>query len=221
MMRPRLLVFDVNETLLDVGVLKPVFAEALGDAAAIGEWFARLLHGSLVANHTAGYRSFGEIAREALAATAAHRNLTLEDDTFDTVIGGMLRLPAHPDVTPALTRLRDAGYRLVTLTNGSPQTATAQLAAAAIAGHFQAGYTVEPVERFKPDPAPYLQVLEQEAVKPGEVMMVAAHDWDVVGARRVGMAGAFVNRPGTRWNLGPHQPDLTVTDLTELANVLT
>lgn len=219
-MRPRLLVFDVNETLLDVGVLKPSFLEALGDAGAAGEWFARLLHGSLVANHTDTYRPFGEIAREALITTAFHRGVTLTDETVDAIIGGMRQLPAHPDVAPSLDRLRNAGYRMVTLTNGSPQMASAQLEAAGIVGHFQAGYTVESVGRFKPDPAPYRRVLEQEAVEPGEAMMVAAHDWDILGALKVGMTGAFVNRPGTRWSPPYDQPTLVVTDLEGLAEAL-
>ncbi|MGH8912377.1 MAG: haloacid dehalogenase type II, partial [Acidimicrobiia bacterium] len=60
-MRPGIIVFDVNETLLDLAALRPRFEAALGTIEPMGEWFARMLHGSLVANHTLRYRPFGQI----------------------------------------------------------------------------------------------------------------------------------------------------------------
>ena len=60
-MRPELLVFDVNETLLDMSPLRIDFEDVFGTGDAMGEWFARLLHGSLVANELEDYRAFGVI----------------------------------------------------------------------------------------------------------------------------------------------------------------
>ncbi len=68
-----MLVFDVNETLLDLGVLREPFAEVFGDAAALGERFARLLHGSLVATLTDAYEDFASIGRRALDVVASRR----------------------------------------------------------------------------------------------------------------------------------------------------
>jgi 2-haloacid dehalogenase len=48
-------------------------------------------------------------------------------------------------------------------------------------------------------------------------MMVAAHDWDIVGARAVGIPGAFITRPGVVWTVPHPRPDLTPANIEELA----
>ncbi|MBA3728010.1 MAG: hypothetical protein H0W94_02175 [Actinobacteria bacterium] len=104
-----MLVFDVNETMLDLGVLREPCAEVFGDAAALGEWFARLLHGSLVATLTDAYEDFASIGRRALDDVAAsRRGRALSDEDRDAILGTMRRLPAHTEVPDALDRLRSA-----------------------------------------------------------------------------------------------------------------
>lgn len=72
-----MLVFDVNETLLDLVALRDPFTRAFGDAAPMGEWFARLLHCSLVATVTDSYEDFASIGRRALDAVASRRGREL------------------------------------------------------------------------------------------------------------------------------------------------
>ena len=125
--RPELLVFDVNETLLDLATLRPAFADALGSTDAIGEWFARLLHGSLVANHTGRYRPFGEIGVEALKMVASKRGIDLSDTTAGDVVSVMRNLKPHADVVDGLEALQADGYRMITLTNGSTDAVADQI----------------------------------------------------------------------------------------------
>ncbi len=150
----RVLVFDVNETLLDLTALRDPFARAFGDAAPLGEWFARLLHASLVATLTDSYEEFASIGRGTLEAVAARRGLDLPDADRDAILGTMLRLPAHPEVPDALSRLRSAGFPLATLTNSSPEMARAQLEHAGILELFGQVLSVEEVRRYKPAPEP-------------------------------------------------------------------
>lgn len=126
-MKPDLLLFDVNETLLDLRALAPGFIARLGTADAMGEWFARMLHGSLVANHVRRYRPFGLIGVEALLVVAQRRGIDLDPDDAVGLVEEMRRLPPHPEVPAALERLRSAGFRLATLTNGDDETAAEQL----------------------------------------------------------------------------------------------
>ncbi|MBA3364150.1 MAG: hypothetical protein H0T07_07075, partial [Actinobacteria bacterium] len=102
----KVLVFDVNETLLDLAVLRAPFDSAFGDAAPLGEWFARLLHGSLVATVTDSYEDFASIGRRALDAVASRRGRKLEPAERDAILATMLELPAHPEVPDALRRLK-------------------------------------------------------------------------------------------------------------------
>lgn len=212
-MKPDMLVFDVNETLLDLKALRPGFVEVFGSVEPMGEWFARMLHGSLVANHVGNYRPFGLIGAEALMVLALKRGIDVSPERVAEIVEGMRSLPPHPDVPDALERLRSAGFRLVTLTNGSSEAVADQLRHAGIDGFFERAFSVDAVSRFKPAPEPYLHACALSDVEVDRAMMVAAHDWDIVGARSVGMDGCFLARPGAVWGLPDPPPDLVVADL--------
>jgi 2-haloacid dehalogenase len=215
----KVLVFDVNETLLDLAPLRDPFARAFGDAAPLGEWFARLLHGSLVATLTDAYEDFASIGRRALDAVAARRGRELPPPERDAILGTMLELPAHPEVPVALSRLRSAGFPLATLTNSSPQMARSQLEHAGILELFDQVLSVEEVRRYKPAPEPYLMAAERLGVPPSEMRMVAAHDWDVWGAMRAGCAAAYVSRTEVPFVLG-RPPNLVGPDLSAVADTI-
>lgn len=210
-----MLVFDVNETLLDLSALREPFAEVFGDASPVGEWFARLLHGSLVATLTDSYQDFGAIGRRALEAVAARRGVELSDERRDAILGTMRRLPPHPEVPGALARLRDAGFPIAALTNSSGPTARTQLEHAGLIGLFDEVLSVEEVRRFKPAPEPYLMAAERLGVQPEQMRMVAAHDWDVWGAMKAGCAAAYIARGDAPFVIG-EPPDVVGRDLTEV-----
>jgi 2-haloacid dehalogenase len=216
---PKVLVFDVIETLLDLRPLREPFARAFGDPAPLGEWFARLLHGSLVATVTDTYEDFGTIAARALDAVASRRDNDLSEEDRVAILGTIGRLPPHPEALAALSRLRSAGFPLATLTNSSGQTARMQLDHAGLAGLFDHVLSVEEVRRYKPAPQPYLMAAERLGVEPPEMRMVAAHDWDVWGAMRAGCGAAFVARGGAPFVLG-EPPDVVGPDLTVVAEAI-
>lgn len=215
----KVLVFDVIETLLDLRPLREPFARAFGDAAPLGEWFARLLHGSLVATVTDSYEDFGSIGRKALDAVASRRGRDLSDEDRDAILGTMRRLPPHPEVPGALDRLRSAGFPLATLTNSSGPMVQAQLEHAGLSEVFDHMLSVEDSRRYKPAPEPYLMAAARLGVQPSEMRMVAAHDWDVWGATRAGCAAAFVARADVPFVLG-EPPDLVGPDLSAVAEAI-
>lgn len=219
-MKPAIIVFDVNETLLDLAALRPRFQAAVGSLEPMGEWFARMLHGSLVANHTLRYRPFGQIGVEALMTVAEKRGVSLAANSAADVVGGMRELPAHRDVSGALDRLRGRGYRLVTLTNGSAEVVAAQLSYAGIAGWFERSISVDEVRRFKPAPEVYLHAAATLGVDIDTMLLVASHDWDIIGARAAGAPGAFLARPGAVWGMPDTQPELVAPDLAILTDML-
>jgi len=220
MRRPTVIIFDVNETLLDLAGVRSVLVETLGNADRLAEWFLRLLHGSLVANETDRFRSFESISVEALNAMAHRLGLELDSSRADEMVAAFRSLPAHPDVPVALDRLRKHGFRLAVLSNGSSIGIAMQLENAGIADRFDLVVSVEAAQRFKPDPAPYRLALERLRVPPGEAVMVAAHDWDIIGARNVGIGGAFVSRPGSVWSLPDPLPTIVGDNIMAIAKQL-
>jgi 2-haloacid dehalogenase len=215
---PSVLIFDVNETLLDMSALREPFARAFGDPDPMGEWFARLLHGSLVATRTDSFEDFGTVGRRALDAVASRRGHDLRAEDRVAILGTMLALPAHPEVPDALSRLRSIGFPLATLNNSSSEMARAQLEHAGILELFDQVLSIEEVRRYKPAPEPYRMAAERLGVDPPDVRMVAAHDWDVLGAMKAGCSAAYVART-MPFSLG-RPPDVTGEDLSTVADAI-
>ena len=106
---------------------------------------------------------------------------------------------------------------MAALTNGSGEVASAQVENSGLDRFLEAVISVDEVRRFKPDPAPYHHAAEDLKVPIGELMLVAAHDWDCAGAMSAGAQAAFVKRPGASWSLPSEPPQMTVADIADLA----
>jgi 2-haloacid dehalogenase len=217
---PSLIAFDVNETLLSLDPVRQSLERVFGSDPPVGEWFARMLHGSLVANTLDAYRPFGDLGAEALINLAARRGMLLRAEDAIEALAPMASLPPHPDVIEGMTRLAEAGFRMVALTNSSSEVANAQIENAGLAGLLDRVISVDEVAKFKPDPAPYLHAATVMGVEIGEMLLVAAHDWDCAGAMAAGAEAVFVKRPGVLWGLPTPPPDKQVPDLVTLAVAL-
>lgn len=217
---PSLIAFDVNETLLSLDPIKAKLETIFGADPPIGEWFARLLHGSLIANTLDDYRPFGDIGAEALINLAARRGLLLRAEDAIDAIAPMVSLPPYPDVLDGVKRLSSAGFVMVALTNGSSDVAGAQIENAGLGDLFDRVISVDEVGKFKPDPAPYLHAAKEMGVDVGDMVLVAAHDWDCAGAISAGAQAVFVRRPGAMWGLPSEPPEQQVEDIGRLATAL-
>jgi len=214
------LVFDVNETLLDLSALDPLFHDLFGDAAARREWFQQVLQSAFVSTVTGAYAEFGTIGGAALSMVGARRGVAVDEAAKERVRDAMRRLPPHPDVRPGLDRLRAAGFRLATLTNNPLATVVAQLASAGLADLFEGTFSADEVRRLKPAPEPYRMAADRLGVAPAGLRLVAAHGWDVAGALRAGCAAAFIARPGQVLDPLAPPPDVVAADLLDLADLL-
>jgi 2-haloacid dehalogenase len=216
----RILVFDVNETLLDIDALTPHFTRLFGERSVVREWFSTVLHYSNVASLAGPYEDFSAIAGASLDMIAAAREMNLAPHDRALILQTMRSLPPHPDVRPGLERLRAGGFRMVALTNSAPIAAQQQLENAGLIGLLERWFSVDAVKRYKPAPEPYQLVAQQLGVPIGGLRMIAAHSWDVIGALRAGCAAAFVARPGkVMYPLGP-QPDIVAPDLIAVAEAI-
>ncbi|MCF4100793.1 haloacid dehalogenase type II [Gillisia sp. M10.2A] len=194
--KPKLLIFDVNETLLDLFPLKQAVNKLLEDPGAFDLWFSGLLHYSLVETITGNYRDFGEIGKATLRKMGLKYNKQVSDADCEHVLEKITRLPAHIDVVEGLQILRQCEYKLVAFSNGGLKTLKEQLKFAEIHYLFDEVLSVESIQKFKPHPETYQYVLTKFHCKPEEAMLIAAHDWDVAGAMRAGLQAGFVSRPG-------------------------
>ena len=217
---PSIIVFDVNETLLDIDTLTPLFTRVFGKQSVLREWFAQLVLYSQTMTLSGLYTPFGELAVGALQMIADIRQVTLTEHDINEFKERMSALPAHPDAAPALTRLRDAGFRLVTLTNSASSASPTPLEKAGLSQFFEQHFSIETVGKFKPAPDTYQLVADTLAVDTSDLCLVACHLWDTIGAQAAGCRGAFLTRPYNAMLNAPNVPvpDLTASDLSALAD---
>jgi 2-haloacid dehalogenase len=213
-------VFDVNETLLDLAALDPRFQEVFGEASVRQVWFQQMLQSAMVSIITGAYSDFGTIGRAALTMIAARRGVDLSDDRIRWILAGMTELPPHPEVPTALRKLGDADFRLAALTNSTLEVGRAQLEHAGLAPLFEMILSADSVRRLKPAPEPYIMAAERMHVAPHELLLVAAHAWDVAGALRAGCGAAFVARPGMVLDPLVPRPQLVGDDLGAVADAI-
>lgn len=215
-----IIVFDVNETLLDITTLDPLFDRVFGDRSVLREWFAQLILYSQTMTLSGLFTPFGELAVGSLRMVASIHGVTVADSDIDELKMRMNTMPAHPDVVPALTRLRDAGFRLVTLTNSASASSPTPLERAGLGEFFERSFSVEAVRKFKPAPETYRLVAEEMGVDTTDLCLVACHLWDTIGAQAAGCRGALITRPHNAILPAAEVPipDLTASELTDLAD---
>ena len=105
-------------------------------------------------------------------------------------------MPAHPDVPAGLKQLKDAGFRLVTLTNSSSNAQVKQLRNAGIDGFFERKFSVDGVRRYKPAKQVYHMAAEELNMPTSAICLISVHLWDNLGAHNAGCSSALVARPG-------------------------
>ena len=225
-MAVRALVFDVFGTLVDwrSGVAEafrecglPGDAEELADA-----WRGR--YRPILAEVNDGARPWGnfdELHRVTLDDLLSERGVDLPDEERRRLVGAWHRLDPWPDVQMGLDALRRERVT-ATLSNGH----LALLVDLARHGdlRFDCLLAAELAHAYKPAPEVYRTAARLLGVQPGELMLVAAHSWDLEGARGAGLRTAFIDRPleygaGSPARADP-EADEAVGDLCELAERL-
>lgn len=220
--RPKVLFFDVNETLLDLTQMKQQVGKALnGREDLLSLWFTTMLQYSLVTTASGQYEHFGNIGAASLQMVAANNDITItEQKAREIIINALRGLPAHPEVKEALGQLKENGYKLVSFTNSSNEGVKKQFESAGLTEFFDERLSVEEVGKFKPFRETYEWGARKMGIKPNEAMLIAAHGWDVAGALWAGWRAAFISRPGQQiFPLAP-TTEIIESDLKKIADLL-
>lgn len=218
--RPRVVVFDVNETLFSLDRLGDAFEEAGLPGHALDLWFARVLMDGFALASAGRMVTFRPLAEERLRRALRSYGLDHGDGAVSAILDRFPELEPYGDVRPALERLRDAGVTAVTLTNGSAGTTRTMLESNGLDGLVDRCFDVEMAGRWKPAPEPYELVAREYGAEPAEVALVAVHSWDVLGAEAVGLTTAWVARLEGEPVPQLADPDVTAPSLVEAVDAL-
>jgi 2-haloacid dehalogenase len=215
-----LIVFDVNETLLDLQTMEPTFARIFGDKEAMRLWFANLVMYSLALTAAGSYVPFTDIGSAVMKMMADTQGIEIGDADRRELKEKFSTMPPYPEVPAALRKLRDAGFRLFTLTNNLVEVQTRQLAQGGIADLFERCFSVDSVKVYKPSRQTYAHVEKELGAVPSQLCLVACHTWDTLGAVAAGWEAAMIRRVGNDvLGVGP-QPQIVGNDLVDVADQL-
>lgn len=220
-MERKIVLFDVNETLLDLETISPFFERVFKDPAALRLWFGGLITYSEALTLSGVYVPFTDIGGAVLRMMAATRGIAIAPEDGDELTDLFASMPPHPEVPGALRRLREHGFRLFTLTDNTLEISGRQLEKGGIIELFERRFSVdETVKRHKPAPEAYHSVAAALEVEPSDICMVACHVWDTIGALSAGLrAGLILRTENAPLEVGP-QPTYVGPDLDAIADQL-
>jgi len=160
---------------------------------------------------------YREIGHRALDYTLERAGIAYTMDEVHALVTQIERLKPFPDVPEALARLKSR-YKIVVLSNGDPDMLEAAKPFHGIA--FDAVISVAAAGSFKPHVATYVKAAEILGVRMEEVLFVANHAFDCIGAKSAGMRTAFIDRRKRPFGGTPHRPDLVAPDMKSLADMM-
>jgi 2-haloacid dehalogenase len=215
-----LIVFDVNETLLDLQTMEPTFERIFGDKEAMRLWFANLVMYSLALTVAGSYVPFTDIGSAVMKMMADTQGIEIGVEDRRELKEKFSTMPPYPEVRAALRKLRDAGFRLFTLTNNLVEVQTRQLGQGGIVDLFERCFSVDSVKVYKPSRQTYAHVEKELHAVPSQLCLVACHTWDTLGAVAASWEAAMIRRVGNDvLGVGP-QPQIVGNDLDDVADQL-
>jgi 2-haloacid dehalogenase len=218
--RPVLLIFDVNETLIDFESLNPLFARVFGDKRAMREWLGHLVTYSMALTLSGLYKDYWELGAGVFQMVGNIHGMDIAQEHIEALKEGMKTMPAHADAEEGLQRLRDAGYRMVTLTNSPVMpNRKSPLENAGLSKFFEREFSIESARAYKPSSIAYHMVAYALDLAPEQCCMVTAHVWDTVGAQSAGLSAVLLKRRGNAPLLVPGlpQPNIIAADIPTFA----
>lgn len=214
--RPEAVAFDVIETLFPLEPLRPRLVAAGLPAHVLETWFARTLRDGFALDTAGVFRSFREVATDTLGRLLSEYGLVAGSDATEPILAGFGRLDAHADVAPALAMLHACGVRAMAVTNGSAEVTGALLRRARLQGMMERIVSIDEVGHWKPRREVYATCARFAGVRPERLALVAAHGWDIQGARQAGLVTGYVRRDGLAVPAIIDRPDALGIDLIEV-----
>lgn len=214
-----LIVFDVNETLLDLTTMEPTF-RLFGDKGAMRLWFANVIMYTTVLIVARCYLPFTDIGSAVVKMLADTRRIKIGDvdekgllETFSTML-------PYAEALSALQKLLQAGFRRLTFTNNLPEVQKRQLIHGGIINFFERRFSADGVRHHKPSRQAYAYVERELGVEPPQFCLVACHTGDTLGAVVAGWKAALIKRMGNAvLGVGP-QPQIVGANLNDVGDQL-
>ncbi len=217
--RPKAVAFDVIGTVFPLDPLRPRLI-ALGlPPGGLETWFAAGLRDAFALAAAGDFEPFATVLEAALEGVLAEQGLSARASERKAVVEAMQTLPARADAAEAFHALHAGGCGVLALSNGAARSTEAMLRHAGLDGLVDHIVSVDEVKLSKPRAEVYAHAARRAGVEPGELALVAAHPWDVNGAKAAGLTAAYLasDRP---FSPAMRQPDVEASNLLACVDAL-
>lgn len=222
-MPAKTILFDINETVLDLAAIKAPFDDLFGDRISLAHWFSTLLHASNVAAITGLETDFKALATATLTRLAnetTDAGIQPDPEKVEAITTAFGSMRPHEDVVPALQLLKRHDFTTIAFSNSSLALIDAQISNAGLEPFFDQIISVEEAGSFKPVAKVYQHAAEKLGVNINELWLVAVHDWDTHGAISAGLSAAWLKRGNADYLSLYHQPNITAGSMIDIAEQL-
>ncbi len=214
-------VFDAYGTLFDVHSAVAKHRERLGDIAdqVSAVWRTKQLEYTWLRSLMGHHADFWQVTQDALDYAFDMHTVT-DTDLRKDLIEAYLKLDCYPEVPGALTELKERGFEIAILSNGTPAMLEAAVKNSGLEALIPKIFSVEQVGIFKPDPGVYQIAAHELKLKPKQIIFQSSNAWDASGAAAYGFKVAWVNRFGQSPERLPGKPEVEIIDLSKLPELL-
>lgn len=216
---PKAVALDIIETTFSLEAVRAALVQLGFPGNSLEVWFARTLRDAFALATTDSFAPFGALFDSNLEELARSHSIALAKQQKERVLEQFAALAAHPDAAQALQMLRDASIPVFALTNGAAANTEKLLDRADLKGFVAGVISVDEIRQFKPRREIYHHAAGIAGVLPSELALMAAHAWDIHGAKQAGLLAGFVAR-GQRYPSAMTPPDVLGTSLIEVARGL-
>jgi len=185
----------------------------------LGIWFPSALRDAFALATIGTYAPFAEVLREALKTVAASAGRAVAAEEAAAIVRGFSELEPPLDASAAFSRLRSAGVRSVTLTNGSAGATQALLRRGGLTEFVEASISTDEVQAFKAHASVYRRCAAWVGAPEDAIVLVAAHPWDIHGAKCAGLRAGYVSR-GQPFPAELRRPDVEALSLADMAEAI-
>ena len=215
-----LVIFDVNQTMFSLNALKKKFKEFGLKQSLVNNWFLSVLKEGFSSSLSQQFVDFKTIGKNELIKIFLQNNTLYNHKIINSILEEFGNLKVHPDIKTSLKYLKKNKIKIVTLTNGSVLNTKLLLKKNNINNFIDKCFSINSFKIWKPAREVYLKTCEKMKIKPGRALMIAAHGWDINGAKLAGLKTAYITRYEKKLSDFYYRPDYMGNDSREIIKKL-
>ncbi len=216
----KLVIFDVNQTMFSLKEIENSFKIYGLSRRFVDQWFLSVLKEGFSYTLSGKFIDFKTIGQNELQKIFLQKNIICKRTSINRILNSFSHLKIHNDVKKSLKLLKKNNLKIITLTNGSKSNTQILLKNNKIENFIDRCFSIDQFKKWKPHKNVYLSTCELMNIDPKNTLMIAAHGWDINGAKLAGLKTAYITRYEKKLSNFYLKPDYVGKDSFEIANKL-